>query len=241
MRILSFDVGIKNLAYCIYYNENDSFQIELWDVSEIPVDMEKILNCLDTMFPTSLLENIDIVVIEKQPGRNCKMKRIEIILNIFFILKNIRKVVIYHAKHKLGNVGKMYKGKTNYNQRKKLSIERCKLFLMEYNKELELKKLLASKKKDDLADCLLQILAFINHKFYVEFQFPNSEYKNEIKLKITSRKPTEKQSKTCYSKSNIKYFINNNSKDFLISDNKFIKAINRHYDGNIDAAYNELS
>ena len=235
MRLLSFDVGIKNLAFCIY--NNDNIQIECWDVKEIPTDIEKMIYCIDELFPSSILESIDTVVIEKQPGRNSKMKRIEIILNTYFVMRKISKVVIYNAKHKLGNTGKLFKGKTNYSQRKKLSVEKCKQFLTEYDKTIELKKLLSSKKKDDLADCLLQILAYINHQFYVD----NNSKDVDVKISVSSRKPTEKQSKTCYSKSNIKYLINRVPKDELGSDNKFIKAINKHYNGNIEEAYRELS
>ena len=35
MKILSFDVGIKNLAYCIINKLNDDFKIEKWGIINI--------------------------------------------------------------------------------------------------------------------------------------------------------------------------------------------------------------
>ena len=40
--ILSFDIGIKNLAYCIMYkNENKTITIEKWDVIQLLNDDTK--------------------------------------------------------------------------------------------------------------------------------------------------------------------------------------------------------
>ena len=45
MKILSIDVGIKNLAYCLFFlNDTDKFDIDSWDVINIGPD-EKIPTC----------------------------------------------------------------------------------------------------------------------------------------------------------------------------------------------------
>ena len=128
MSILSFDVGIKNLAFCIL---KENVIIE-WNVSEIKYRTNQslcdaIVNHLNE-FP-QLLE-CETVLIEKQPSRNNKMRIIEALLNAYFVIKgssnnesNITKVLVYSAKYKLGT--NTMKGKTNYNERKKLSQIYC--------------------------------------------------------------------------------------------------------------------
>ena len=45
MKLLSIDVGMKNLAYCIVDYNNDKYLIEKWDVINL-------CNSLETMFVT---------------------------------------------------------------------------------------------------------------------------------------------------------------------------------------------
>ena len=210
MSILSFDVGMKNLAFCILKETI----IEKWDVSEIKYKTNQslcdaIVHHLDK-YP-ELLE-CNTVLIEKQPSRNNKMRIIEALLNAYFVIKgssnqesNIKKVLVYSAKYKLGS--NTMKGKSNYNERKKLSIARCRKFLENTSKlnEKYLDVFSKSKKKDDLADSLLQALAYNKSSIFEDLQnVENTE-------KVTMRKPTEKQEKTGnYSRSNIKYLLSNN-------------------------------
>jgi len=42
MKILSFDVGIKNLAYCILSVEDNDFKILEWDVLNIIDNKKKV-------------------------------------------------------------------------------------------------------------------------------------------------------------------------------------------------------
>ena len=168
MYILSFDVGIKNLAYCLI--DTESVNIHAWEVFEIPnpaISLHKVLQLLDTK---ELCILTDIILIEKQPYRNAKMRLLENILLTYFNLRGIMcsnspvtNVKSYSAKFKLGDIGKTMKGKKNYNQRKKMSIEMCKLFLEKNPQELN-DIFIKSKKKDDLADCLLQALSYIEYK-----------------------------------------------------------------------------
>ena len=83
MKILSFDVGIKNLAYCITNNE----VIEKWEVLDITANAKesncaKLVTILDTC--EGLLD-CDLVLIEKQPSKNNKMRIIEGLLNAYFV------------------------------------------------------------------------------------------------------------------------------------------------------------
>jgi len=212
MVVLSFDVGIKNLAFCIINND----QILHWKVFSIDPSLEKSL----TDGPTHLIKILDtmpellrthLVLIEKQPSRNNKMRVIEALLHAYFIIKGtssdlstIKKVIIYSAKHKLGS--ETVRGKKGYSERKKLSVQRAKEFIERTHQAADMKHIFnSSKKKDDLADSLLQALAFTKNETHKEIE-GSSEINSEI-IKISCRKPTEKQEKSGYSKSNLKWLF----------------------------------
>lgn len=236
MNILSFDVGIKNLAY-VHVLINESIQIQRWEVNQIPTEIHKIIDYLDTNFTN--LNQIDHIVIEKQPGRNSRMKVIETILLTYFIVKNVPTVVSFNAKYKLGSHGKNIKGKHNYQTRKKLSIKHCEHILNHFEMK-EIHTIKSSKKKDDLADCFLQALAYSNHESLQCIQDLNID---DIRCeKIISRKPTERQIRYGYSKSNIKFLCNQLTENEFMNDPKILKAVKKHFSNeNIATLYNNLS
>jgi hypothetical protein len=155
MKLLSIDVGTKNLAYCVFQDGN----VVDWNVETIPccsTNITKVVEYLKNTFSNDL----DVVVIEKQPARNVKMRMMETVLSTFFIMYGVSKVVNYSSKHKLGNIGKTAKGKTNYALRKKMSVAMGGVYIREHECEEWVSKFQSSKKKDDLADCLLQGLSY---------------------------------------------------------------------------------
>ena len=95
MKVLSWDVGIYNLSYCILEkNENEEPKIIAWDIVNL-VDneaMKKDRNLLFENIPRKLHEipellNVDIVVIENQPSlKNPQMKSIQMILYSYFLI-----------------------------------------------------------------------------------------------------------------------------------------------------------
>jgi len=224
MKILSFDVGSKNLAYTII-DTSESVKILQWNIIDVSVTKKEnecvtLVNKLDEIIDIVLC---DIVLIEKQPSKNNKMRIIEGLLNAYFVIKGvtckespISKVIVYSAKHKLGK--DTFKGKMNYLQRKKLGVFRCEKFLNQVKQSCEMHDLfLASKKKDDLADCLLQALS------YIEFNIVADNNEFNVTEKVISRKPSKKQERTRYSKCNIKWFLNDiqkiyNSKDLVFKN-----------------------
>ena len=103
MKILSWDVGIYNLSYCILEknNENNEIKIIDWDIINL-VDndeMKKKRNLIFENIPKKLYEkpqllNVDIVIIENQPSlKNPQMKSIQMILYSYFLI--LGKVIGY--------------------------------------------------------------------------------------------------------------------------------------------------
>lgn len=161
--ILSFDIGIKNMAYTLL-NKEDEKIIE-WSIialsgKNIHEISSEIFEKFDEMFQ-KFKSNITDIVIENQPCFKAPtMKSIQICVYSYF--KILYRDAVLHfcsASNKLSLSDKNCKG-LNYTQRKKESIRICEQFLEhqdEYFKEVFRK----SKKKDDLADAFLQGIYFI--------------------------------------------------------------------------------
>lgn len=242
MSILSFDVGLKNLAFCILENNT----IIDWNVSEIKYSTnqnlcEAIVSHLDKF---QGIHNCHTVLIEKQPSRNNKMRIIEALLNAYFVIKGttndeskIKKVMVYSAKYKLGS--STVKGKSNYTERKKLAIVRCRKFLENTiaTNEKWISQFENSKKKDDLADCLLQALAYAKNSIFDTLQ---NVCIDNTTMKVIARKPTDKQIKSGkYSRSNIKYLLINNNYNEENCPSKLLNCIKQYYNS-IDNAFKIL-
>ena len=190
--LLSIDVGIRNLALCMM--DPHTKKIHQWDVSGVPPQSS------DGLFP-SLKKHVDgkpwthtqseTVLIEKQPDKNKTMKSVEHFLHTYFLCHG-KKVVIWDARHKIPDVAGP--GKSKYMERKKASVERCRHFLEETTNTEWLEYFDKHKKKDDLADTCMQALSFID-RIVVE--------KDKPKKKQVSRRPTEHQRNTRYSRSNL--------------------------------------
>ena len=119
------------------------------------------------------LLNVDKIIIENQPVlKNPTMKSIQMILYTFFLehglmdeTSNITDIILFSARNKL----KTYNGpkvecslKNKYSKRKFLSIEYTKYFIKE--NELWNTFFLSHSKKDDLADCYMQGLYYLQYK-----------------------------------------------------------------------------
>lgn len=220
--ILSIDVGIKNLAMCLI--DETSKVIQQWDVSGIPPEHK------DGLYPC-FRRHLDAkpwvltattILIEKQPGQNKKMKSVENFLHAYFVIKSPEsETIIYDARHKVPDVAGA--GKTKYRQRKNTAIERCRKFIHDDEVNAHWRDhFKASKKKDDLADTVLQALSFINR---VE---PTPKQKEKTKT-VKPRKPTENQKETKYSKSNLAWFVKNYSGLDLEKNKRFQKDLKRYY------------
>ena len=120
--ILSFDIGIKNLSYCLVkseLNNNNINKIEIidWDIINILKDNEKVksinIDELSKRLYIKLNEvfkdkEFDIVLLENQPVlKNPVMKSVQMLIYGFFLyqktnlIKNIKLIKLINASNKL--------------------------------------------------------------------------------------------------------------------------------------------
>lgn len=232
--ILSIDVGIKNLAICRI--DETTKCVQNWDVSGVPPEhKDGLYPCLNRHLDSKpwVLES-DIILIEKQPGMNKRMKTVENFLHAYFVIKCPgSETIIYDARHKVPDVAGT--GKARYKQRKQTAITRCKEFLESNDVNSHwMETFTKSRKKDDLADTVLQALSFINRKPLA------SEKKEKKKTELRPRKPTENQKNTKYSKANLAWLVKNTPKGDLEKDKRFQKDLKRYY-SSLDELMGELT
>jgi hypothetical protein len=141
------------------------------------------------------------------------MKSVENFIHAYFLC-NDKDVQIYDAKFKIPDV--VGPGRAMYLQRKKVSVERCTDFLREHNPEWS-EWFLAQKKKDDLADSVMQALSYS----------PPPPSLRVTEKRKTPRKPTVNQKETRYSRANLAWLHLNgvDTKD----RKRFDKDLKRYY------------
>ena len=187
MKIISWDIGIINLAYCIMEDE----KILKWGIidireSEVKKKKKSILKIapilINKVNEDPDLIDIDYVLIENQPCmKNPVMKSIQMILYTFYLMCKekkcsescIKDIFLISASNKL----KVYDGpvielnyKTSYTIRKKKAVLHARYFLENNCKDNDceenrnwLEYFNSNKKKDDLSDTYLQGLYFIKN------------------------------------------------------------------------------
>jgi hypothetical protein len=157
---LSIDVGIKNLAYLLYDTDIVEWKvIELCDKTQNAsklnmIDVgKKLFEALET-----IKHPIDEIIIENQIGQNAiRMKMLQGMITLYFISKGMTKIHYWNAGNKLK---RFIKTKTSYSQRKKFSVQITRDILVQaYPTQQQYFE--THKKKDDLADCFLQLLDFL--------------------------------------------------------------------------------
>lgn len=167
MLILSFDIGIKNLAYCLLDSEDNT--ILDWNVLNCGGN-NVLLNIIQELDNLEYLREADVILLEKQPSFNPKMRNISTVLYVYFTLRikhdDNKKVeiIFYSPKYKLlcCNIKIEHTAKTKYVQNKNLAIAHTRHLLNSHKLFFE-----NNKKKDDLADCFLQGISYTKY-FYIK-------------------------------------------------------------------------
>lgn len=154
----------NNINYCkTHLNKKIYFDKIIIDknIKTIAINLFNFLNN-----HSSFLE-VDEIYIENQPNYCIHMIEISMILFSYFlnICNNksslIKNVLLINAQEKLKNFPK--EEKNTYAKRKKLSVSYTKEILLKYNDDYNYNKFINyDNKKDDLADCFLQIFGHLN-------------------------------------------------------------------------------
>ena len=224
--VLSIDVGIKNMSFCVFRSTDK--RVLFWKCFEVkPVKADMCLGliaavtaltspghtCNHSKEPCPLvLADVDRVLIEKQPGRNQRIKCVEAYLHMYFATLGLP-VTIYSARHKLAGSGLENKGKGNaqYAARKKASVLLAKQWLVEtpcnadWQACMKSPKSAGCKKLDDVTDALNQALAYCGMQLGAAGA---SVALQEQSNAIRARRPTKKQASTGnYSRSNLKFIV----------------------------------
>jgi len=193
MKILSFDIGIKNLSYCIL---DETYKIYDWNIVNLCGDLDikkdkyQILENIPKKLDLYNLLDVDVVLLENQPClKNPTMKTIQIIIYTYFVINGlhkenstISKILFISAKNKLS----FYDGpavecklKSKYSQTKYLGKEYTKYYLKDNQEKLDFFN--SHKKKDDLSDSYLQGMSYFECELKKKAKKTKKSKKSEVK------------------------------------------------------------
>ena len=214
MKILSWDVGIINLSYCIleYDLDNKEKNIINWGIINLidNPEMKKNMNLVFENIPKKLNEHdflldVDYVVIENQPSlKNPKMKSIQMIVYSYFLMygkvlndndNKIKQIDFCNASNKL----KVYKGPP-------ISLENLKKKKKKVDNNSSIKDFLEKENNQET-----------NEVIVVE---PETKEKKSNKLSYTDKKKMAVEHVKYFlneknDEENLTYFLNHKKKDDL--------------------------
>jgi hypothetical protein len=179
MMILSIDVGRDNLALCCLEAGEDPLGlrdvVKQWVVTGAQPTCRGVTDAMAGVGASAWRGDVE-VVIERQPGTNTQMVRLQCYLEMYFAARGCA-VTVFDPKRKLAfaattpfwptttpddDAGEVPAAKpATYHARKKLAVQSATRFLDRVPQAPEVRATFeSSRKKDDLADCLLQAMAY---------------------------------------------------------------------------------
>lgn len=169
-KVLSFDVGIKNLAYCLY--DQDSNEINKWkcvNIGGASLDETSVnlFRCLDDIYLDDNCSKLTILI-ENQPVLKAPtMKSIQMMIYSYFKILDVHghcETSIYLVSATKKNKYMIEKGfpvkPKDYKSNKENSIKCVEHWVSEHQRSWQMT-LAEYKKKDDICDALLQILVHL--------------------------------------------------------------------------------
>jgi len=188
MQYIGFDIGIRNLAYCIVIAEESGNDLRIHKLHKIDMECkksehQKLVDATIDVLDGVLHDHIDIskpitVLIESQ--MTSVMRCIQTVINTFFKVNAKYMDIDMQTKYispkiKLSMINKYaseyvrisHSPKVSSYKQNKLDAVHFTMWLLdgEKYKDNEVKqKLLSSKKPDDECDCLLMTFAYIESK-----------------------------------------------------------------------------
>ena len=184
VRVLSFDVGIKNLAYCIIDFDASKPVVEGAPFPECmreraAIDDWRVVVVTDKKRPTvaeisdgvfTRLDEIgarpDVVLIENQPCiRNPVMKTVQVMIYSYYVCAARARArddanegtQVHFVNAGLKLTGLCASRGTLYKDRKRIAVQAAASYMAGHES--------AAKKRDDLADCLLQGLQWLRREY----------------------------------------------------------------------------
>ena len=146
MHILSVDIGTRNFAYTVYCTEKKTFLLfRLVDLGKMKDPVLKMKELSDS----DVFQNADVILVENQM-RAC-MKTMATALRCFHLDKVVR--VQPHSVKRFFNTSKK-----KHHKNKKAGVEEARKYL----NASTLATFEKYKKKDDIADCILQTIWYIH-------------------------------------------------------------------------------
>jgi hypothetical protein len=175
MRVISFDIGVSNLAYCEMESDSSKSPImKKWEIISLRPKNEKLE--FDEMMRRLLVElrarwpdpAADHVLLENQPClKNPVMKSIQVYIYAYFSMHGTARPQLFSASNKL-KVARNDLVPPNkklsqiaYGEKKKMAIVLARLYIAAEPEWLLFFE--RAKKKDDYADCYLQAVYFFEN------------------------------------------------------------------------------
>lgn len=167
LTVLSFDCGMINFAYCLLEavdDPNKEFSIKMWQLFSINSmsASEAVQNLKEQLDGRPWMLQVDHVIIEAQVLSNSLMKTISHALQMYFLCKSDIPVHFICAKNKF-KVIKVPEPEniSGHAKNKKVAILMAEKLLNKQGNHHAFEYFVSHKKRDDLADCLLQAVYFL--------------------------------------------------------------------------------
>lgn len=197
MRVLSIDVGTRNLGVCVLESGENPHgaqdRIHHWRVLQLPFPFTAadVAEALRESLETG--GSVDVAVVERQPGKSLLMQRIQHYCEMLCVTRGLQ-VAVMEARNKLVFAANtpwwppgISANKWTYRERKTAAVTTTRGFLEATEQDESVKTLFQrSTKRDDLADSALQAMAYAHM-----FAALDAAARQPAPLK--PRKPTPKQ------------------------------------------------